>query len=134
MLKLLFSPDGRITRGQFWSVALVYIAASALVGGGLFALWTIIPGTVGENGEFSVDGAKAVPYLLLVFGYMIFCVWSGICVSAKRLHDRNKSGWWMLIQFIPIVGAIWYLIEVGFRAGTLGPNRFGQDPLAPAVA
>jgi len=47
----------------------------------------------------------------------------------KRYHDRDKSGWWILILFIPLVGFIWFLIELGCLPGTPGPNRFGPDPL-----
>ena len=43
-----------------------------------------------------------------------------ILVDIKRRHDRDKSGWWMPILFVPIIGAIWL-----FLAGTPGPNRFG---------
>ena len=48
-----------------------------------------------------------------------------IIVYIKRFHDRDKSGWWVLIGLIPIIGAIWLLIELGFLKGTDGPNRFG---------
>ena len=55
-----------------------------------------------------------------------------IAVSVRRLHDIDKSGWWVLLSLIPIVGIIvlivWYV-----RAGQTGNNRFGDDPLA-AVA
>jgi uncharacterized membrane protein YhaH (DUF805 family) len=51
-----------------------------------------------------------------------------ILVYIKRWHDRDKSGWWMLILLIPIVGAIWFLVELGFLPGTPGPNRFGPPP------
>ena len=54
--------------------------------------------------------------------------WITICVLGKRWHDRNKSAWWILIAFIPIIGALWFLIECGFLKGTVGPNRFGDDP------
>jgi hypothetical protein len=47
----------------------------------------------------------------------------------KRLHDHDKSGWWMLVYFIPIIGAIWQMIECGLMAGTMGENDFGPDPL-----
>ena len=47
-------------------------------------------------------------------------------VHIKRFHDRDKSGWWVLIGLIPIIGAIWLLIELGFLKGTPGPNRFGS--------
>jgi uncharacterized membrane protein YhaH (DUF805 family) len=50
-----------------------------------------------------------------------------IIVQLKRFHDRDKSGWWLLIGLIPIIGAIWLLIELGFLKGTPGPNRFGPQ-------
>jgi hypothetical protein len=49
-----------------------------------------------------------------------------VIVYIKRFHDRDKSGWWVLIWLIPIIGAIWLLIELGFLKGTPGPNRFGS--------
>ena len=56
-------------------------------------------------------------------------VWLSVCLQAKRWHDRDKSAWWMLIAIIPFIGDVWVLIECGFRRGTGGPNRFGDDPL-----
>jgi uncharacterized membrane protein YhaH (DUF805 family) len=53
----------------------------------------------------------------------------GIIVQIKRWHDRDKSGWWVLINFVPCIGGLWALIECGFLKGTEGPNRFGPDPL-----
>src|SRR3546814_14546367 len=60
-------------------------------------------------------------------------LWPGIVIAIKRWHDRDKSGWWILIVLIPIVGPIWALVENGFLAGTAGPNRFGPDPLQDRV-
>jgi uncharacterized membrane protein YhaH (DUF805 family) len=48
-------------------------------------------------------------------------------VAVKRLHDRNRSGWFLWLYFVPIVGVI-VLLEIGFLRGTRGPNRFGPDP------
>jgi uncharacterized membrane protein YhaH (DUF805 family) len=59
-----------------------------------------------------------------------------LAVAARRFHDMDRSGWWQLIVFIPIVGIIVMLIWLAFR-GTEGPNRFGPDPLgatAPSAA
>ena len=54
-----------------------------------------------------------------------------LAVQVRRLHDINKSGWNILWNFLPIVGPI--LLIVWFcRRGTVGDNRFGPDPLAPA--
>jgi uncharacterized membrane protein YhaH (DUF805 family) len=55
-------------------------------------------------------------------------IWPALALQVKRWHDRDKSGWWVLIAFIPIIGAFWVLIECGFLDGTPGPNRFGPSP------
>lgn len=63
----------------------------------------------------------------------ILIIWPSFSVSAKRWHDRDKSAWWMLIFLVPVLGALWTLVECGFLRGTDGPNRFGDRPLAPAA-
>ena len=50
-------------------------------------------------------------------------------LAIKRCHDRDKSGWFVLISFIPVIGPIWLLVELGFLRGSQGENRFGPDPL-----
>ena len=52
----------------------------------------------------------------------------GLSVSVRRLHDVDRSGWWILIGLIPLIGAILLLVWFCSR-GTIGPNRFGPDPL-----
>ena len=66
--------------------------------------------------------------LSTIFG--LVGIWFSLAVGAKRCHDRNRSGWFQAIVLIPIIGAIWLLIELGFLKGTEGENRFGPDPLA----
>ncbi|WP_313808943.1 DUF805 domain-containing protein [Sphingobium sp.] len=51
-----------------------------------------------------------------------------IAVSVRRLHDGDRSGWWLLIVFFPIIGSIVLLIFF-IMGGTRGPNRFGPDPV-----
>ena len=53
-----------------------------------------------------------------------------LAADVKRYHDVDKSGWWVLILLVPVVGFVWFLIECGFQRGTSGPNRFGPDPLS----
>lgn len=50
-----------------------------------------------------------------------------IPVSVRRLHDADKSGWWLLIFFVPLIGFLLLLYWFVTR-GTVGPNRFGPDP------
>ena len=51
-----------------------------------------------------------------------------LAVGVRRLHDTDRSGWWWLISFIPLVGII-VLIVFWCLEGTPGSNRFGADPL-----
>jgi uncharacterized membrane protein YhaH (DUF805 family) len=51
-----------------------------------------------------------------------------IAVAVRRLHDTDRSGWWLLIVFFPIIGSIVLLIFF-IMGGTRGPNRFGPDPV-----
>ena len=52
----------------------------------------------------------------------------GLAVPIRRLHDLDKSGWWILIGFIPLIGIIILLLWF-VRRGSEGPNLFGDDPL-----
>lgn len=127
MVNLLFSAQGRISRGRFWfGMLLQVLGAGAAMVVLAVLLQTLMPRT-------GADGVNEVPYLLLMLGWLIAMVWSGICLGVKRFHDRGKSGAWILVQFIPVIGWLWYLIEAGCLAGTPGPNRFGQDPLAASM-
>jgi uncharacterized membrane protein YhaH (DUF805 family) len=129
MKELLFSFQGRINRKKMWLGTFIHIGAAIVVGIIFAILWSIIPGTIGEDGTYHVEGAGAVPYIVIGLAYLAFSVWSGLALAVKRLHDRNKSGWFFLIQLIPLIGTIWYLLEVLILKGTAGPNRFGEDPL-----
>ncbi|WP_375196889.1 DUF805 domain-containing protein [Sphingobium sp.] len=51
-----------------------------------------------------------------------------IAVAVRRLHDTDRSGWWLLIVFFPIIGSI-VLLVFFIMGGTRGPNRFGPDPV-----
>ena len=67
------------------------------------------------------------PTLYILFGYAVFAclgkfgmvldglfwlanILPGIAVSIRRMHDIGKSGWWILISLIPVIGTIWYLV------------------------
>jgi uncharacterized membrane protein YhaH (DUF805 family) len=108
--KFYFSPEGRVNRKQWW-------------------LWLILPFTVISILLGFVDMATGNfdPEAGIGLFSGIFALLSlipAIIVHIKRFHDRDKSGWWLLIVLIPIIGAIWLLIELGFLKGTSGPNRF----------
>jgi uncharacterized membrane protein YhaH (DUF805 family) len=123
MKDLLFGVHGRVNRAKFWLVAL-----------GIFVLEVIIFAVVGGTTAMSTDPQQAMANIGPVAGVVLFvfgvvALWISIAVAIKRYHDRNKSGWWVLIVFVPIIGGLWYLIECGFLRGTPGPNNYGPDPL-----
>jgi uncharacterized membrane protein YhaH (DUF805 family) len=108
---LYFSFEGRINRAKYWIYGIVIaIVFCAIIG--LFYL---------------AVGVKGLPV-----GYVIAIVaaiWPGLALAIKRCHDRGRSGYFIIVGFIPIA-CIWYLAEIGFMRGTFGENQYGPDPLA----
>ena len=102
--------SGRAPRSEYWYWF-------------LFAVLVNIAATIVDAILFS--RADVGPIGLIV-GLALFL--PGLAVGVRRLHDLDRSGWWILIVFIPIVGVIILLVWACMR-GTLGPNRFGPDPL-----
>jgi uncharacterized membrane protein YhaH (DUF805 family) len=123
MQSLLFSFQGRINRAKFW---LVHVAMWVLVA----IVFSVILGSaaMSSDPQAALQSVGAVGGLILLVVY-ILALWIGLAIAAKRWHDRNKSAWWILIVFVPVVGPLWYLIECGFLKGTTGANKFGADPL-----
>jgi uncharacterized membrane protein YhaH (DUF805 family) len=144
VLKYL-SFHGRTNRKRYW-----------LTGVSIFALFFVSALFAGL--------LTLVPFL----GLIIIPIWLALLVAsiangARRLHDRNKSAWWLLLffllpallsfpgelaryssstgfqaaaAFLAVLGlpfSIWGLVVMGFLKGMAGPNRFGDDPLGPQV-
>jgi uncharacterized membrane protein YhaH (DUF805 family) len=105
--------QGRLNRQPFWIATLVLWLLSM----GVTFVTSILFGSQSAVTTF----VQAVVALVLLI--------PSLAVAVKRYHDRDKSGWWILIVFIPIIGLIWYIVELGFLPGTPGPNRYGPDPL-----
>ncbi|MGA7489987.1 MAG: DUF805 domain-containing protein [Xanthobacteraceae bacterium] len=144
MSQLLFSFQGRLNRKPYWMTA---IAITVF----LIVLMLIALGLVGKR-EFGA----AIGVVALIIILYIPLIWVGLAVGAKRLHDRDKSAWWLLLFYaapsvlsgaanrtddigamgvvlhlVSFAITVWAIVELGFLRGTLGPNRYGPDPLAP---
>ncbi len=131
MWKLLFSFEGRINRATFWSVTIAVNLASfvgvKLCGLVVVAWWRELPREYWPTSE-----EEAFWQLFLI--HMILGIpasWVTLAAAAKRWHDRDKSAAWILISLIPVIGWGWHLVECGFLRGTVGPNKYGPDPLEP---
>jgi uncharacterized membrane protein YhaH (DUF805 family) len=151
---LLFSFNGRINRGKYWLAVLIYMAVwTTFIAGSL--VWL---GGLNFDNLLSLAGAGLMIWLI-GFILLVAGTWSGLAVGVKRLHDRDKSGWWILLFWLgpSILGSwptaapdfgggfilalaagalgIWAFVELGCLRGTSGPNRYGPDPLGnPALA
>ena len=124
MQSLLFSFQGRINRAKFWLVHLAAWVVIAVVFAAVFGGAAMTSDPAAAMGSI---GAIGIIVMLVVY---VLALWISLAIAVKRWHDRNKSGWWIFIMFVPVVGPFWYLIECGFLPGTSGPNTFGADPLA----
>jgi uncharacterized membrane protein YhaH (DUF805 family) len=135
----LFPIGFRVRRAHFWNVVLIYVSLGVLI-------FAAIYGAADDE-----DISKTVATVLTgVFGGAM--VASLLAVSISRLHDRNLSGWWIFFyvgipaaaiarlslshpadwEFAVLVGVImgfvpWGIFVLGCRAGTIGPNRFGEE-------
>jgi len=163
----LFSFEGRINRAKYWLAALIILCGMIFVLMLLAALATIfgiggplainvigISASIQLGDDDPASKASLFPQIVIIPMTLVFG-WSYAAASIKRLHDRNKSGWW-IVPFIAATGVygqfgdrlggsypavfiglavfiafIWGIVEMCCLKGTRGPNRFGSDPLAP---
>jgi uncharacterized membrane protein YhaH (DUF805 family) len=152
----LFSFEGRINRSKIWFAAFIWFAT-------VFSFMTIflfgVAGILRASGhDFHIVSMKTMHPALFLPGLplLVIGVWLLAATAIKRLHDRNKSGWWLVPFFIapgpldklsdwpdnPILTlpisalsfglGVWCFVELFCLRGTKGANRFGPDPLAPA--
>ncbi len=141
---LFFKFDGRVNRAKFWIAVLIFAAIN------------VVLAIVG----YVMDQSVVFQALNSMLGIVILI--SSIAVGVKRLHDRNKSGWYLLLFYLVpsvlvVIGvligafvedstimatvlgllafaiAVWAFIEMGCLRGTIGINQYGPDPVAPAT-
>jgi uncharacterized membrane protein YhaH (DUF805 family) len=104
--------SGRAARSEFWYWTLFAVLVSAAC--------SIVDEALLPNVESGLFG----PLISLAL------VLPGLAVSVRRLHDIDRTGWWLLIS-LTIILIILLIVWDCFK-GTAGPNRFGPDPLAAA--
>ncbi len=119
--ELYLSFSGRISRRTYWLKGVLPLVIIS------FVLNLLVGGLAAIGGR---DGGGILAALagLVAFVVGIALIWPALAISFKRWHDRGKSGWWILIGLVPIIGGLWVLIECGFLAGTPGPNQYGPAP------
>jgi uncharacterized membrane protein YhaH (DUF805 family) len=114
LAQIFLGLQGRLSRRQFWLYGVAALLGLSVLGHALLGIAQVREQT-----------ADLLVNLLLV--------WPALAVSVKRWHDRDKSGWWVLVALLPVIGWLWMLVDNGFRRGTPGPNRFGPVPHEPGL-
>lgn len=77
-----------------------------------------------------LSGGNSLALFLPILGVVsVVGIWMNLCLSVKRLHDLDKSGWYFLVYLIPIVGSF-FIFYLWFAKGIEGDNQYGPDPLA----
>ena len=125
MKSLLFSFQGRLNRAPYWYVHLALAAIQFPIMVTLFAL-LVYPAMEAQDMDAIQDASRTMNLVGLLF---LPLYWISLAVTVKRCHDRDRTGWFLFIMLVPFIGGIWLFIELGLLRGTVGPNRFGPDPL-----
>lgn len=112
-LKNYVAFSGRARRKEYWMFVLFNIIFAAVVG--------------------TLDSLLKTNFIISSL-YSLVILLPSLAVLVRRLHDIGKSGGWIFIVFIPLVGGIWLLVLL-CKEGNPGPNQYGDNPKqAPAPA
>jgi len=109
ILNMLFIGKDRINRSTYWTYGMFVFSFLMLCA---FLVSYIKP---------YFDASVLLLIILAVAAYAL------LQLNVKRCHDRDKSGWFILVSFIPFI-SLWYDIEVCFLRGTYGRNHYGEEP------
>jgi uncharacterized membrane protein YhaH (DUF805 family) len=103
---------GRARRSEYWYFAVFH------------SLTILLAMVVSYLAMLAIPALGFVLYSLVIFGTLLPHL-----ATVRRLHDVNRTGWWYLFGFVPLLGSIvllvWFCTD-----GTGGPNRYGADPKA----
>jgi uncharacterized membrane protein YhaH (DUF805 family) len=146
LFEFLFGASGRINRAKYWVSLLKYIFA------GLLAAVIL----------FTAAGIAAPLFIFMVVVVLVPWLMWGFAISTERLHDRDKSAWWLLVFYVmpgvfgqlantawlggatgvplhyilALAGfllSVWGFVEIGCLRGSAGSNSYGPDPLIRAT-
>lgn len=108
--------EGRARRKEYWMFTLVNFLI-------IMGLQTLLFMVAGMNPESALGFFLSGTVGLYALGVFI----PGIAVTVRRLHDTNRSGWWIFIGFLPIIGAIILLVFL-VQDSQPGTNQYGENP------
>ena len=132
-MSLMFQPlkkyadfSGRARRSEFWLFSLFILIVEIV--------YCVLMGVTGNFDPSSYGAINGVGMALagLFTIFILAIIVPSLAVTFRRLHDTNRSAWWLLISLLPAIGGL-VLLVFYVLPGTVGPNRFGADPKGAAV-
>jgi len=119
-----FTYRGRSTASEFWWYFLFNVLVST-------ALYVLVIASVPTDpyGRATGSSTLAGVFALLFLVWFVVSIVVQIPLMVRRLHDKNMSGWLVLLAIVPLASLVLLILLIG--AGTPGPNRFGPVPGAP---
>jgi uncharacterized membrane protein YhaH (DUF805 family) len=106
---------GRSSRSEYWLFVLLYVIVAVVAG--------IVANVLEAIGGEMLALVVYLPFALFLLASFV----PSLSVAFRRLHDTDRSAWWLLISFVPFIGGI-VLLVFDCLPGTPGPNRFGPPP------
>jgi uncharacterized membrane protein YhaH (DUF805 family) len=117
VLKKYAEFSGRAQRAEYWYYVLFYLLITFVL--------SIIDGMAGT---FDDDSGVGILSGLFILGTLI----PSLAVTVRRLHDTDRSGWWILLNLVPLVGGVIVLVFTCLDS-TPGDNKYGPNPKAIAT-
>jgi len=114
-----FNWQGRTRRAGYWFFLLVNLIVVGLLR--IIDRWVAV-----KYLGFSTEEAHETGIYTLSVLYSLIVAIPGIMLSIRRLHDTDRSGWWLLLNFIPLIGAL--ILLVFYCQSSKPDNRFGAAP------
>jgi len=124
VLKQYADFNGRARRTEFWMFTLFSAIASIVL--------ALIDTLIGTASVYGSGSAYTFSPGLLQGLYALAVLIPSLAVTVRRLHDTDRTGWWVLIGLVPFVGGIVLLVFMCLE-GTRGPNQYGMDPKQDAM-
>ena len=116
-LNKIYTTEGRLNRLRYFMYQILWMIISAVVGA-----------ILGFIGGFLTNDVQS---LLVIVPTGIFSFAAGIgsiMLGIRRLHDLNKSGWFMLLLLVPLINLV-FVLYMYLAPGQVGANKYGADPL-----
>ena len=128
-----FDFSGRSRRKEYWMFVLLFVIVYALCFALMFSGgYSMTPSMDPAATPAQMSGVGMVGVAILGI-FALASIIPAIAVQVRRFHDQDRSGWFVLLNFIPYIGSLIVLVFMCLE-GTKGANRFGPDPKDPTGA